>query len=303
MLKVLKKHWLIIGILIVVIGYIVYSCFQFIENQEKISQFTEEKIQYCESDSVATNEIEFCEHYLQTMEKEKNLKVDFFSMMTDILIFQLHFLNPVAFLLLIIPTLPVLCKLLKNRWILFCSTRESYNSFIKKFFKCAYRYIWLLPFIVAVLIFICMSYGTFDPSYGLYFGSIIWESNIIYHPILFILLYLLNITLYSSIFINLSLIVVRKCHHYIKAILLSYIMYLGLELFLEVVVNAIVLQGIFKTSIGHIFNVMNLFMFNDIYGVPALMLFTVCMWILSIIGVYFSYRNKESLILDCEKNV
>ena len=302
MKKIFQSHWLIMIIFLFALLCILYSCFQFIENQNKIEEFEQQQISYCQSQLAKQEDVQHCQHYLSSMEEENKLQLDFYTMMTDVLVFRIQFFNAIAFLMLIIPTLTVLCKILKNKFILNACTRESYQSFCKSFFSKAYRYVWLLPVLVAVLMIICMTYTTFDPAYALHFGSSIWKSNIIYHPILFILLYFLNIFLYSCSFINLALIIVRKTHHYLKAVILSFVVYIGLELFLEVVVNALILQGIFKVSIGHLFNIMNLFMFNDTFGIFALLLFTIVIFIISCIGVYFSYRDKESFMIDCEKN-
>jgi len=302
MKKIFQSHWLISFIFLFALSCILYSCFQFIENQNKIEEFEKQQIAYCQSQLSQQEDIEYCQHYLSSIEKEKQLQLDFYTMMTDILVFRIQFFNPIAFLMLIIPTLTVLCNILKYKYILNTCTRESYQSFRKSFFFYVYRYVWLLLVLVAILMIICITYTTFDPTYALHFGSSVWKSNIIYHPVLFVLLYFVNIFLYSCAFINLALIIVRKVHSYLKAVVLSFVVYIGLELFLEVVVNALILQGIFKLNIGHLFNIMNLFMFNDTFGVFTLILFTTIIFIISCIGVYVSYKNKESFIIDCEKN-
>ena len=117
--------------------------------------------------------------------------------------------------------------------------------------------------------------------------------------ILFVFLYLINITIYSLSYINISLIVLRKQQNIIKAIILSVLVFVGIEVFLEIVVNGLIFGLIFKSEI---FNIMNLLIFNINYGVSKLLIFTISFFLLTFILVLILYKNKEKLIIDCEKN-
>lgn len=302
MKKFLKQHWLVILILIFALSCVFNSCYKFNKNQENIEKRQAQNIAICTANVIDEQYVEFCNNYMPEIEKEKGLKVDFYTMMSDILVWNLHFFNGIAFLILVIPTLLSVCKILKNKYILNASYRESYKGFLKEFFAIAYQYVWLLPLIAGVLILYCIFSTSLDPSYSIYFGTSIWNSEIIRHPILFVILYMLNILLYSCSFINLALIVVRKQQSYIKGVILSFLTYFGIEIFFEIVVNALVLQKMFNSNLGYTFNIMNIFMFSDTYGLPRLLIFTFAIFIVSIIGVYFAYRNKENLVIDCEKN-
>ena len=108
--------------------------------------------------------------------------------------------------------------------------------------------------------------------------------------------------MYSFIFGTIILFILSKNQRYILAILYSFITYVGIELFFEVVVNSLLFQLLLKSDIGYVFNIMNLFTFSDMNGIITLMIFTFIMFMLSFIAVYFTYRNKEKLIIDCEKN-
>lgn len=298
----IKKHWLVSIMVVLSLGCIFYFGFRFVSNQKQLEYIQQQRINYCNSNAVVNEDIEMCQNYLQTVGESQKIQIDFYSMMTDILIFDMSFINIIAFLILIIPTLTEICKILKNNFPTSFCIRSSYKSFIIIFLSRAYRYVWLLPVIASVLILTCIFSTTLDPTYAITYGSSMWKSSIIYHPIMFIILYLVNIIMYSFTFINLALVIVRKQHSYVKAVILSFIAYIGIEFFLEVVVNVIICQIIFKSDIGHIFNIVNLFNFSDVYGIFSLILFTFVICILSFVAVYFSYKNKESLIIECEKN-
>ena len=94
----------------------------------------------------------------------------------------------------------------------------------------------------------------------------------------------------------------RKQQNIIKAIILSVLVFVGIEVFLEIVVNGLIFGLVFKSEVGNIFNIMNLLIFNINYGVSKLLIFTISFFLLTFILVLILYKNKEKLIIDCEKN-
>ena len=51
-----------------------------------------------------------------------------------------------------------------------------------------------------------------------------------------------------------------------------------------------------------IFNIMDIFGFNDLYGIGSLFLVNISFLIISFVFVYLAYKNKEKLVIQCEKN-
>ena len=51
-----------------------------------------------------------------------------------------------------------------------------------------------------------------------------------------------------------------------------------------------------------IFNIINVFGMNDLYGVGPLLLVNLCMVLVSFGLVYLAYKDKEKLVIQCEKN-
>lgn len=235
--------------------------------------------------------------------KEREPKNDFYIMFSNILwSSNTRYLNPFSFLILVIPTLMGICRILKRKYIINTSTRESYKDFLIKFFKKAYRYVWVLPFIALFMIVISILGTTFDHTYSLaHFDYTNWTLSTIQNRYLFIFGYVGNILLYSCFFINLGLIVVRKYHNTFVAIIVSFLTYLGLELFFELVVRVFI-SLVFHSDFGHIFNIMNMWNYSDSWGLFPLLCFSITMCLLSFVGVYLSYRNKEKLVMACEKN-
>lgn len=302
MKEILKKNKLAIVMIIVISIIILFSVNSVLKDVEKSNAYRVQLIQQCEKNVENKSSDEGYTKMCKEVIENKNIKIDFYTIFSELLVWKIHYFNAIAFLIITIPTLFNICKILKNKHILNSLTRENYNSFIKKYLKTAYKYIWILPFIAIFAIFLIGINSTFSPEYSIKFSTVVWSKELISNPIIFIILYILNIIFYSFTFVNISLIIARKQHKYIPCVILSYIFYIGLELFLEIGLNMLVSNIIFKSDFGIIFNIMNLFMFNDVFGVSTLLLFSFIVMLISFIFVYFMYKNKEKLIIDCEKN-
>ena len=244
--------------------------------------------------------VDYCENVIYS---SMNLKVDFYTALSEIILYRVRFLNVFGFLAVIIPTLIAVCNILKNKYIINALTRESYVSFLKQFFKKAYRFIWILPLLAIIMFTFCGFNTTFDTGYAIYNKSSIWTSSLINHPFWFMFIYIINLVMYSITYVNISLIVARKQHRYVLTVILAFLLFLGIELFLEIVVNILICNIILhEYNIGVVINIMNLFTFNDILGIDMLLLFTILVTIISTIIVILLYRNKEKLVISCEKN-
>lgn len=303
MKKHIKNNLIVIIIFFIIIGVFIYSFIDYSNNRKLLAQGRIETVEYCEdllsNSSDNLEMVETCEEVVATKDEEKN----FFVELADFLVFRLSFLNPTAFLILVIPSIYCVCKLIKNKYIVNAKTRMNYLDFMKLLLKSAYKYIWLLPLLISIVFVFLFFNTTFDSTTELLNGGAYWNMSTMSQPIIFFILYYINILLHSSIFINLGLIVARKQPKYILTIVFSFLIYIGIEIFLELVVNAIIIQGIFKSEIGYLFNIMNPFTFYDTFGIVSLMLFITGMFIISCVGVYFSYRNQEKFIIDCEKGI
>ena len=109
--------------------------------------------------------VDYCENVIYP---SMNLKVDFYTALSEIILYRVRFLNVFGFLAVIIPTLIAVCNILKNKYIINALTRESYVSFLKQFFKKAYRFIWILPLLAIIMFTFCGFNTTFDTGYAIY---------------------------------------------------------------------------------------------------------------------------------------
>lgn len=302
-MRFLKKNFLVIAT--IVISFLVIGVL--VAEEKKTVEFTNNNIkstvEKCEKILKASNgdteSIKMC----QRIVKNKNMQVDFYTAYIDLLVFRIHHLNVIAFLLLIIPSMYGICKKLKYKYIKNALTRQSYTNFMKELLKESYKYIWLLPLITLYMMLIVSTYTTFDLTYAMTSYSVSWPYTLLSKPFLFIVLYMANILFHSFFFINISLIVAKKINKYIPCVIVSFILYIAIELFLEVGVSMLIFNIIFKNDFGIIFNVMNLFMFNTVFGIAPVLIFSFSAMLLSFLALYFTYRDKEQLVINCEKNI
>lgn len=292
----LKNNILIILIIIVVSIIFITGGYKSLQEYKGYVNAEQQLIKECEREG--TNQKEWCEEVI----KNKDVELDFYTVFADTLTWQVQYINYFAFLIVVVPTMIKVCKILKNKQIINSNSRESYHAFLKKLLKKAYQYIWVLALLSLIMMIPIMMNTSLNPEYAIINSHGMWQSNIIYHPVLFVIAYLINVTLYSMIFIHIALLVARKQQKTIPCILISYILYLAIELFLETIVRLIIIRGVFHSELGMIFNILNVFGMNDLYGVGPLLLINLCMVLVSFGLVYLAYKNKEKFVIQCEKN-
>ena len=292
----LKNNILIILIIIVVSIIFITGGYKSLQEYKGYVNAEQQLIKECEREG--TNQKEWCEEVI----KNKDVELDFYTVFADALTWQVQYIGYVAFLIVVIPTMIKVCKKLKYKQIINSNSRESYHSFLKKLLKTAYQYIWVLALLSLIMMIPIMMYTSLNPEYAIIKSHGMWQSNIIYHPVLFVISYVINVTLYSMIFVHIALLVARKQQKTIPCILFSYVLYLAIEIFLETVVRLIIIRGIFHSEFGMIFNIINVFGMNDLYGVGTLLLLNLCMVLISFALVYLAYKNKEKFVIQCEKN-
>lgn len=296
MKRFLKNNILIIVIIVIVSIMLLNGGYKSLQEYKGYVNAEQQLIKECEREG--TNQKEWCEEIL----KNKDVKLDFYTVFADALTWQVQYIGLVAFLIVVIPTMIKVCKKLKYKQIINSNSRESYHSFLKKLLKTAYQYIWVLALLSLIMMIPIMMNTSLNPEYAIIKSHGMWQSNIIYHPVLFVIAYLINVTLYSMIFVHIALLVARKQQKTIPCIIISYVLYLAIEIFLETVVKVIIFQRIFHSEFGMIFNIINVFGMNDLYGVGTLLLLNLCMVLISFALVYLAYKNKEKFVIQCEKN-
>jgi len=300
--KFLKRNLFIIVFIIVVFGYVFNGISKSVNEFQQIDKRKENIALKCETDlsdennSYSYNYIKYCENILSY----KDDKFSFYNYLSDMAIEKCGLVvGYLGLLVVLVPALYYVCRLLKNGYIVNYLTRKNYLSFLKCLFGKAYRFVWILPLIAIIMICVSLKYGVIQNNTN---TLTLWMSDITNNIYLFIILYLINVFMYSCMFINFGLIVARYQNNYFLSLVLSYIIFFGLELFLELFSASGVCNVFFKDYCGgSFFNIMDAFTFNDAYGVSSLMLFSFVMLVISFVGVFLAYRNQEKLVIKSER--
>ena len=155
----------------------------------------------------------------------------------------------------------------------------------------------LIVFIITTIY--CKGFST-NPLIGE--DSIGGEIKYSMSPIFYIFTVLYRVLVAGMIHTNFSLIVARKNHNFYIANILSYLLFIGTEVVVEGLGDYIFYEFFHIDSMVIYINMLNIFNLNLGKGIIALYLPLTIILIVTSIIVYLKYRNKEKLIIDCEKN-
>lgn len=292
----------------VLLSIVLYSTFGYIKHSKHIIDKNNEVIEMCKSEK---NMIEEKEKFCKEVLVQKPYKPDFFAMVSNVITsgsdirgICLQKYGFIMILFVIIPSIYYVCRYLKSGNIINEQTRESFEKSKRRLFKNAYSSALIIPSIVLIVFMISYCYTrNFDASVAIENGYIAWQKATVSNPALFMIIYLANIFIHSILYINIALCISRKHHNFFVATILSYLVFLATEIFLEVAIG-----GILMSSILHIndkmlmFNITNMFALNDTGGILHSVIVPFILMIITSIIVLKLYKDKESLIIDCYKN-
>ncbi len=201
------------------------------------------------------------------------------------------------FILVVAPAIIWINKFLNNNCISNYYLRCNNKKVIFKIFKESYIYI--VPILGAFLLFFI--YGVIKTNVNVsevIADTIFWNLKTLKYPVLFLMIYLWQMFLYLGTYVNMGLIVSRKNRHYFISLFSSYLLFIGIELGLE-----IIFQKFLHFKFGILMNLMNIFASNDMYGFVSMFLFPLIIFIVTTILVIMMYKDKEKLLILCdEKN-
>ncbi len=241
---------------------------------------------------------EICEDAIAA--KDKN--PEFYSVFTNTAIFGLQNKTLLIILVTIIPSIWIMTRYLKNNVICNEVTRANFKKIKKRLFTKAYLSTLILPLIMGISFVICYLYtGNFayERSLG---NSVIWQESTMANGYLFIFLYLLNILIHTTLYVNIGMSTVRKYYNFFVALIVTFLKIVAIEVFLEICLGGILFKSLLKSDMGIIFNIVNTLAFEDAYGILPMMSVPLAIMLITSFIVYQKYKAKEQLIIDCNNN-
>lgn len=268
-MKFLKKNKMILFLIFILTSCVIYACFDF--NRYGDSAFF-------------TNPILL---YYQILEND-----------------ILYFFIPLAPLFVMIPTIYNFNKELSSGNIRNSLSRIPYKTYIKKYYHSAFKMAFIFTY-TCILLFICagiMIGGFYVKGDLALYGSfsspdLEWSNN----PYLYIILYLMINYMHGVFCANIGLFYCKKNKNFLVCLILSYLTYIGLEIFSEIFIGSLLLTKIF--GIHNISFNFNFFSAWQLYNVNELLVFGIAVFLLitSSFLVRWQYRNKEGVLIEVEK--
>ena len=239
----------------------------------------------------------YCENLISS--NDENLNLAYFDVMTYVEDFMPLSSNFILIFFVVISSTYYISKYLKNNILSNDLTRQSYKKIKTKLLICS----WLPALVIPIIsIFKLIVFYVMTKNFDYSASVIMWQESSLSNVGLFFISYILISLFDSLIYSNINLIVIRKKHNFILSSLLSYLVIIGVELFLEIVVNMLICTNIFHSEIGVVFNIINFGCFNDSYGIFIPLVVSIVIFFITLIIVCLIYKNKEKVIIDCEIN-
>ena len=296
-MKFVTNRYIIIFIFFLILFIFVSNKLNFwIETENNHVTYNENFKNTCRDNIEVINDESYTKACEEAWRTNQSYQISFYTLFSSAFVYELHNINFYSFFVMILPIACFVCFQIRYASKNFL-TRESYKTFKKKLFRKAYAPLFIFPLLLSYVFIVCFLNSTsFENVTGM------WQGFTTQNVFLFVIAYIFNILFYMSTYIHIFLTVARKKHNPIIAILISFLIVIAIELFLEIVVNNLFFINIFNSGFGLQFNIINAFTFNDQYGMFTTLLFGLFWCLLSGIIMHVSYHDKEKFIIDCEKD-
>ena len=244
--------------------------------------------------------IESCKCYKEGAISDDPL-IMFYHLLKDM---NLSFVQILAPVFVIVPSIYMIHKELHTGTIKMFLTRISYKKYMLIKYLEVIKKIWILPmFVCTILVISCLltksvSFGSGFELYGWISSPNIKDLNEL--PF-YMVTYLIVILLHSILYANVGLLCTKKNSNFLVTIILSYIMFIALDIFMEVLIGNLFLAKILNIhNITDSLNLFNIWVYDNVISLPFMIFYSLFLVIVSCLVVLIRYRNKEGVIIESE---
>ena len=298
-MRFIKKNYiglLIMFFLIIVFIWGLQSTKKDFNNMYDAGEYT---YSYCLENNVNNDR---CNYLIENHDNKEVMTADTLTIFfTSLMSHNNSWINYILVILIVFPTMFYFCKLCKSKMAINILDRKSYFLFLKNNIINCYKKIWII--MVPLIILFVFSYlysGHFNYTYIINSGGY-YSFYVDANPIIFIILYILCIFLFFIFFTNLGLIVVRKNHNIIVVIIESFLLFIVVDIILELLLG-VIMSNILFNGFSSRFNIVNILNIGYAQNIFEMLLLPISLVIISFILVIIIYKKKEKFIIDCEKN-
>lgn len=249
-----------------------------------------EIINECKSENISIERKEYCENII----KNANTNKDYYYTVSE-LESGLNKVYPFIFIFISFPVLYYVCNMFKSRVVNYELTRQNYKTFRKKLLMNSYK-----SSLLMIIIYLTIVITSYIYCNG-FIASTEYIPNNVSNPYTFILINSLKILVLSLTYVNISLIVARQNHKLYISLILSLLLFYGIELLSGYFVGTLLLDRVFNLNISNSISIYNLFV-NDLTHPLVHIIYPLFMFILTIFIMNYMYKSKEKLVIDCDKN-
>lgn len=197
------------------------------------------------------------------------------------------------------PFLYLISREIKNKVVKNYCLRDDYKKYISHIFKVAYKNIFIIPMIVILTFIISyfLSGKNMNTSADFGLNFILPNLSFIDNSI-FPILYIVTLFLGMGLYINVGLIILTKNKSFLVSVLES-----ELVIFLIWCFSYIVFGNIFNVFgiNSNNFNLLSIYNWAAVDNMYIYFGINLFMFLITLIVVIISYKNKEKLIMICEK--
>lgn len=249
-----------------------------------------EIINECKSENISIERKEYCENII----KNANTNKDYYYTVSE-LESGLNKVYPFIFIFISFPVLYYVCNMFKSRVVNYELTRQNYKTFRKKLLMNSYK-----SSLLMIIIYLTIVITSYIYCNG-FIASTEYIPNNVSNPYTFILINSFKILVLSLTYVNISLIVARQNHKLYISLILSLLLFYGIELLSGYFIGTLLLDKIFDLNISSNISIYNLFV-SDLTNPLVHIIYPLFMFIVTIFIMNYMYKNKEKLVIDCDKN-
>lgn len=200
-------------------------------------------------------------------------------------------------ILVVFPAIYLVTKNFKTGYVKNYLLRDNYKNYIKKILKMAYKDVWIFPLMFVLTFFICFIItGHNDYRVSAAYSYIMNQE--IYGDIMFYVLYIVVLFLNYLSCINIGLISISNNKNFIFSILKSFLLIYFYWIFSEIFFSR--LAKFLNISYGN-FSLLNMYTWINVTNIYLYAFINLIIFLLSLIMVYFKFKNKEKIVMLCEK--
>lgn len=177
--------------------------------------------------------------------------------------------------------------------------RQNYKSYLKKLFLSSYKYCIILPIVYIMVFLLCYNLSGHFYYRGLG-DNVTYSLQALRHFGIFFSIMLLNGVFHTILWANISLINLRKFKNLLITFISSVFTFISLELFNEIVMQKLICGKILNFN-GAGFNLLDIFVYEEHANMYSIILISLFYTLVSVLIVYLFYKNKEKLVIDCDK--